>query len=300
MELQLGGQVLAINGAPAVFHMEKEVGAETEEMDFHKFAVIDGSTGKYEDTKAVDDYVSIISLTLKLQDEAKALGRISEHAMSDIASDLTPAFLEGHGFRSVPKSVAYGYTTSGYGFVQDMPYAYVHEFTRTSMAGKIRRFKGGYTSVWKKISESLLIELCCSTEVLAVRRKSDRTSVDVKDSNGEKQVMEFDKNIILGAFPLNNGKTYRSPSPNNTENGTGVMDMSELERELFSKVRTIDYYTTVLKITGLEHIPMGFYYFGKYMDDPATIGYHVAMQRFYADTSIFLFWPYGHLSPSKE
>ncbi|KAL6966383.1 hypothetical protein U1Q18_032164 [Sarracenia purpurea var. burkii] len=290
----LGGQVLAANSAPAVFHMAKEVGAETEEMDFHKFAVIDGSTGKYEDTKVVDDYVSIISLTLKLQDEAKALGRIGVHAVSDIASDLTPAFLKGHGFGSVPKSVAYGYTASGYGFVQDMPYAYVHEFTRTSMAGKIRRFKGGYTSVWKKISESLPIELCCSTEVLAVRRKSDRISVDVKDSNGEKQVMEFDKIIISGAFPLNNGKTYRSPSPNNTENGAEVMDMSELERELFSKVQTVDYYTTVLKITGLEYISMGFYYFGKYMDDPAAIGYPVAMQRFYADTNIFLFWSYGN------
>lgn len=63
----LGGQVLAANSAPVIFHLAKETGAETEEMDFHKFAIIDSSTGKYEDTKVVDDYVSIISLTLKLQ-----------------------------------------------------------------------------------------------------------------------------------------------------------------------------------------------------------------------------------------
>ena len=73
-----------------------------------------------------------------------------------------------------------------------------------------------------------------------------------------------------------------------------LIDMSELERELFSKVQTIDYYTTVLKITGLEHFPMGFYYFGGFMDDPAAIGNPVAMQRFYADSDILLFWSYGN------
>lgn len=72
------------------------------------------------------------------------------------------------------------------------------------------------------------------------------------------------------------------------------MDKSDLENDLFSKVRTIDYYTTVVKIKGFEHIPVGFFYFGEYMDDPATIGNPVAMQRFHADTDIFLFWSYGN------
>lgn len=72
------------------------------------------------------------------------------------------------------------------------------------------------------------------------------------------------------------------------------MDLTEVERQLFSRVQTIDYYTTVLKIKGLEDLPIGFYYFGEYMDDPATIGHPVAMQKFYADTDIFLFWSYGN------
>ncbi|CAK9133607.1 unnamed protein product [Ilex paraguariensis] len=208
----LGGQVLAANSAPAIFHLAKEVGAETEEMDAHNFAMIDSSTGKYNDLKVADDYVYAISLTLELQEKAKASGRIGVHAVSDIASDLTPVFLEDHGFKSIPKSVAYGYTASGYGFVQDMPYAYIHEFTKTSMAGKIRRFKGGYTSVWQKISEGLPIEVCCNTEVIAIRRNSIGIRVDVKDHSGAKQVVEFDKIIISGSFPFNSGKTYRSPS----------------------------------------------------------------------------------------
>ena len=83
------------------------------------------------------------------------------------------------------------------------------------------------------------------------------------------------------------------------ENETEVMDASELEKDLFSKVETNDYYTTVLKIKGLEHMPVGFYYFGEYMEDPSTIGNPVAMQKFYADSNIFLFWSYGNSADIK-
>lgn len=77
------------------------------------------------------------------------------------------------------------------------------------------------------------------------------------------------------------------------------MDVSELENELFSKVKTIDYYTTAIKIKGFEHIPVGFYYFWEFMDDPSYIGNPVAMQKFYADTNIFLFWSYGNSADIK-
>ncbi|CAB4312074.1 unnamed protein product [Prunus armeniaca] len=289
----LGGQVLAANSAPVIFHLAKETGSELEEMDSHKLALIDNTTGEYQDIKVADDYVSVISLTLELQDKAASSGRIGVHAVSEYASDLTPVYLERHGFKSVPKSVAYGYTASGYGYIQDMPYAYIHEFTRTSMAGKIRRFKGGYTSLWKKISESLPI-VHCNTEVLEIRRHSDCVSVDVKSCNGEVKVMEFDKIIISGSFPLKNGRTYRSLPSHPAEHESEVMEMGDVEKELFSKVQTIDYYTTVLKIKGIEHMPMGFYYFDEYINNPATIGHPVAMQRFFADTDIFLFWSYGN------
>ncbi|KAK6937080.1 Phosphopantetheine binding ACP domain [Dillenia turbinata] len=288
----LGGQVLAANSAPSIFHIAKEIGAQLEEMDSHKFAYIDSSSGDIQEMKLVDDYVSVISMTLKLQDQAKSSGRIGVHAVSEIASDSTPTFLKGHGFESVPKSVAHGYTASGYGFIQDMPYAYVHEFTRTSMAGKIRRFKGGYGNFWQKVSKSLPVQVFCSTEVLRVRRNQRSISVTVRDSDGEASLLEFDKIIMSGAFPFTTATTYRSSQGHSAE--STLLDTSELEMELFSKVRTIDYYTTVLEIIGLEHIPMGFYYFPEFMDDPATIGHPVAMQRFYADTNVFLFWSYGN------
>lgn len=149
------------------------------------------------------------------QDKAKDSGRIGLHAVSELASDLTPDFLKGRGLKSVPKSVAYGYTASGYGFVHDMPYAYIHEFTKTSMAGKIRRFKGGYMSVWQKISEFLPLKVHCNTEVLAVKRGAVGVSLDVKNWSGEVEVMEFDKIILSGSFPFKNSKTYRAPRSSN-------------------------------------------------------------------------------------
>ncbi|KAI3869382.1 hypothetical protein MKW92_034984 [Papaver armeniacum] len=272
----------------------KEAESELEELDSHKFALIEDSTRKYKDLKVADDYVSVISLTLKLQDEVKNSNRIGVHAMSEIASNSAPEFLKLNGFNSVPKSVAYGYTASGYGFVQDMPYAYIHEFTRTSMAGKIRRFKGGYTSLWQKISQSLPINVRCNTEVSSIKRSSVGVSINVINMEGKSEGFEFDKVIISGSLPFNNGRTYRSPLLTSPDVESKVMEMNELEKELFSKVQTIDYYTTALKIKGFEHIPMGFYYFEEFMEDPATIGNPVAMQRFYADTDIFLFWSYGN------
>ncbi|GFY98926.1 hypothetical protein Acr_13g0003270 [Actinidia rufa] len=224
----LGGQVLAANSAPVIFNLAKEIGSELVELDSHKLALIDSSTGKYQDIKVADDYVSVISLTLELQDS----GRIGVHAISDFASDLTPVFLEDRGFKSVPKSVAYGYTASGYGFVQDMPYAYIHEFTRTSMAGKIRRFKDGYMSLWQKISEALPVKVHCNSEVLAVRRSSCGVSVDVRNSCEEVKLMEFDKIIISGSFPFKNGKTYRSSQSNLADMKEGFYDKLETQLQV--------------------------------------------------------------------
>lgn len=138
----MGGQVLAANSAPAIFHLANEIQAEFEELDSHKFALIDSFTGKFQDMKVADDYVSVIPLTLKLQvscnmktppetnradtyldrlnymqEGAKISNRIGIHGVSEVASDPTPKYLESNGIKSVPKAVAYGYTASGYGFV---------------------------------------------------------------------------------------------------------------------------------------------------------------------------------------
>ncbi|KAG4985278.1 hypothetical protein JHK82_032883 [Glycine max] len=130
-------------------------------------------------------------------------------------------------------------------------------------------------------------------------RNSDGVTVNVKSLN-QVETLEFDKIIISGSFPLKYGRTYRSLTSTCIDCETEVMDASDLEKDLFSKVETNDYYTTVLKIKGLEHLPVGFYYFSEYMEDPSTMGHPVAMQRFYSDTNIFLLWSYGNSVDIKE
>jgi hypothetical protein len=47
--------------------LAKETESALEELDSHKLAIIDTSSGKYQDIKVADDYVSVMSLTLKIQ-----------------------------------------------------------------------------------------------------------------------------------------------------------------------------------------------------------------------------------------
>ena len=65
---------------------------------------------------------------------------------------------------------------------------------------------------WQKLSNSLHIDVRCNTEVLAVERSPSGVSVNTRNSSGEVKLMEFDKVIISGAFPLTNGKVYHSPN----------------------------------------------------------------------------------------
>lgn len=46
---------------------------------------------------------------------------IGVHVVSELAWDFTPRYLEAHGFKSIPKSVQYGYTASGYGLYRTCP-----------------------------------------------------------------------------------------------------------------------------------------------------------------------------------
>lgn len=55
----------------------------------------------------------------------------------------------------------------------------------------------------------------------------------------------------------------------------------------------------VMKIKIMEHLPVGFYYFGEFMNNPSTIGNPVAVQKFYSDTNMFLFWSYGNSADIK-
>jgi phytoene dehydrogenase-like protein len=111
----------------------------------------------------------------------------------------------------VPTAVANGYTASGYGYPSEMPYAYLHEFARTSMMGKIWRVKGGYESFWQKISNRLP-DVRCNVKVENIDRSGDKVQIHILSSTSQQRTkLEFDKVIMTGslAYPQEN-PTYRS------------------------------------------------------------------------------------------
>jgi hypothetical protein len=72
----------------------------------------------------------------------------------------------------------------------------------------------------------------------------------------------------------------------------GVLDHTDEELRLFSKVQTIEYYTFAITISGLD-LPAGFY-FPEGATDSTSMGHIVAFQRFFEDTNVYLIWSYGN------
>lgn len=132
------------------------------------------------------------------------------HALSALAHEPAPVFLRQKG-TDLPGALASAYTGSGYGFVEDIPYAYVHEFLRSSMLGKIWRVKGGYGSLWDKVAQTLP-DVRCNVKVQSIDRSNgDVVRISVQQLRSQERVLEFDKVILTGslAFPKSN-RTYRS------------------------------------------------------------------------------------------
>ncbi|CAM6097433.1 unnamed protein product [Calypogeia fissa] len=294
----LGGQVIARESSPTVISIMNQLGVELEEMGHHTMSRIDCDTGKMEEMKIVADCVALLPVTSKLQAQANRTGKLGVHAVSSLAYEPAPEYMKSNGSgKGVPRAVAALFTASGYGYPQDMPYAYIHEFVRSSL-GQAWRVKGGYSSFWEKVA-NLLPDVRCNVQVQGIQRSGNMVQISVMDSTStaaevQEKTLEFDKVIMSGSVSIPRGnRIYRSSESSKPEHGklSGVLDYSQEELELFSKVETIDYYTTVIKISGLD-IPAVFYY-PEHADDPASMGRFVAMQRFYGDTDIFLFWSFG-------
>ncbi|CAM6101924.1 unnamed protein product [Calypogeia fissa] len=300
----LGGQVLARESCPTIMSIVRELDLQVdmEDMSHHRLAKIDLTTGRYEDFNMAADYVALMAITSELQAEASRTGKLGIHALSALAHEPAPVFLRKKGY-DLPEALASAYTGSGYGFVEDIPYAYVHEFLRSSMLGKIWRVKDGYGGLWSKVAQTLP-DVRCNVKVQSIDRSNkDVVRISVTQDSQE-TVLEFDKVISSGSVPFPNGnRTYRSSSSADVGEDrpmppAGVLDYTKEEQQLFSKVQTIEYYTSVVTISGLD-LPVGFY-FPESARNASTMGHIVAFQRFFADTDVYLIWSYGNAQCDQQ
>ncbi|KAL2641753.1 hypothetical protein R1flu_009340 [Riccia fluitans] len=266
----LGGQVIARESSPTLDTLMAEMGMELEPLGEQPFSQLDFDSGNLRDLKIAADVLSMIKITEKLE----------------------KSLIE------VPEAVAALFTASGYGYPEHIPYAYMHEFVYSCL-GQAWRVKGGYDRFWRKVADQIP-EVRCSTKVKAIKRDQNEIQISVVDSNSSapsEQLLKFDKLIVSGSACIpRNSRIYLSnasdaPSPGEVKD-RGILDYTAKEMELFSKVVIVDYYTTVLKISGFEHFPPRFYY-PDFARSHSSVGRFVVMQRFHADTNVFLFWSYG-------
>lgn len=167
-----------------------------------------------------------------VQAKANETGKLGVHAVSGIAHELVPEYLKTNSSgKGVPRAVAALFTASGYGYPQDMPYAYIHEFLRSSL-GQAWRVKGGYSSFWEKVA-NLLPDVRCNVQVQGIQRSGQKVQISTVESTStrntdtdiaaglQEETMEFDKVILSGSVSIPRGnRIYRSSD--SSQPGTSV------------------------------------------------------------------------------
>ncbi|MDE6060803.1 MAG: FAD-dependent oxidoreductase, partial [Clostridia bacterium] len=137
------------------------------------------------------------------------------------------------------------FTSFGYGYFDEIPAAYVlkyldaftvKQFLKT---GNLWTWKDGTQSIWEGVNAHLKHPAILNTEVTNVRRTHDKVYVT---ANGVEE--EFDKLIIC--TPLEMFLQYGDPR--------------EEEKELFSKIRSKEYFTMAVR-TAEGNTPEISYYF---------------------------------------
>jgi len=163
-------------------------------------------------------------------------------------------FIDKHKIEPVADTLCPFLIGCGYGFYEEIPAIYIFRFLwvifrsslrlnnlpkfwREELSSEISGCKNGCQELWIKMAEELHVET--SAEIRAIRRNvmDTESSVELKIeivANGETRV--FDSMII--SSPLDETVQY--------------LDVSEEEKEVFSKILNTDYYVTLFKGEGFS------------------------------------------------
>ncbi|MBV8083471.1 MAG: FAD-dependent oxidoreductase [Chloroflexi bacterium] len=177
-------------------------------------------------------------------------------------------------------AVGIAYTASGYGFLDDadIPALYLVRLAEigsmldeTAPFERIHRWtiKGGFLELWRRVAGEL-------TDVrLGVRVEAIERSAGGVDVRARGRTEHYDALVL--ACPLNQVG--------------GFVDLDSEERDLFGRIRTIDYYTTFATVSGLPR--HGFYLVKQHIEDSATAGHATIFHHRYDDTDVYIFYSYG-------
>jgi hypothetical protein len=182
-----------------------------------------------------------------------------------------------------PLALNYAYTMQvGYGREDDLCAAYFVKFQNTlnwisnmnSVLGVSRSwpryFRDGFQSLWERVARHVHVEL--GSEIVSIRRvlREDELAVEVQ-LRGEAEPRVFDQLILGCQLELDR---------------LAFLDITESERPLFERIRTVDYFSTACVVRGLpdgivvsapapaEGNPTG--YIRKHPDDEVAVFFSIA------------------------
>ena len=207
--------------------------------------------------------------------------------VGDALSESVSEWLSKNQLPEMEKSLGIGHTAAGYGYLADDSIPVMNFIKYSDAAGfmslnpnvKNRQqmtVKGGWLNVWNKLAAQLQ-DVRCNVHVTKVERIEKGVRVIT-----ENEELDFDE-IVL-ALPFDHSLEF--------------LDASPQERELFGKIRYLDYYTTVCTIEG---IPRNAFYFLKENNlDLSTIGHIVSFHHRYDETDVYTIYSYGNASMTGD
>ncbi|HKN53387.1 MAG TPA: alpha/beta fold hydrolase, partial [Amycolatopsis sp.] len=205
------------------------------------------------------------------------------HSARALARPVTE-WLAEHDLESLAESLGTGYTAAGYGhLVGDLPALYFVKYAemtgllsaKPELLGHTGSFTvvGGFKSLWEKVAAELC-DVRCGVRIRSIVRDPDAVTGGVRVTTDEGVVTADD--LVL-TVPLNKL--------------LGVLDVTPEEAELAGKVRTMDYRTTVVSVTGLPE--SAFSLVDAYCRPDAGRGHPVAFHHRYPGRDEYAVYSYG-------
>ncbi|MGI8306505.1 FAD-dependent oxidoreductase [Saccharopolyspora hattusasensis] len=185
----------------------------------------------------------------------------------------------GNDLLGMTDSLGSGYTASGYGYPHDdIPALYFVKHVEmtglvslgprtTGHAGPFT-VSGGFGRLWQRVADSLS-DVRTGTRITSIERASG--GVVVHTDSGPVHA----DSLVL-SVPL--------------DQVVDVLDATADERDIASRVRTIDYYTVLCRISGLPRAGM---YLVRSKEAAPPPGHCVAYHNRYADTDVYTCYSYG-------
>jgi hypothetical protein len=134
---------------------------------------------------------------------------------------------KNHGYGEMVEIVRPWFTAFGYGYLDEIPAAYVLKYMTIGGFPFHELLDRGYQGLWEKVAEGLDVRL--GVDVQRITRDEAGVTIDTG-----RDALRFDRLVL--ACPLQNTKSF--------------LDASAEERRLFAKIKTIDYRVVAATVEG--------------------------------------------------